>query len=243
MKRFLTENCLFLALLLVAAAAMGAALLLVPQTSLHLWLNSGHTPFGDVFCRYYTLVAEYGIAVAALLLIFFAGAGDTLQLLAAEAGAGLTCQLIKHIVHAPRPVTVFSEAGLLEQLPLVAEVRMRLWNSFPSGHTSTFFVLCFTLCLLWNRHAAAAHKKETYPVTSLQVALQVALFAAALLGGYSRIYLSQHFAADVLAGMLIGSFFAALSDFLFRAIGQRYPRFSAWHIAASIRRTAPHTPA
>jgi membrane-associated phospholipid phosphatase len=32
----------------------------------------------------------------------------------------------------------------------------------------------------------------------------VLLFAAASLGAYSRIYLSQHFAADVFAGIVVG---------------------------------------
>ena len=33
---------------------------------------------------------------------------------------------------------------------------------------------------------------------------QAALFFFAALGGYSRIYLSQHFARDVFAGILVG---------------------------------------
>ena len=35
--------------------------------------------------------------------------------------------------------------------------------------------------------------------------LQVALFVLAALGAYSRIYLSQHFAIDVFAGVLVGT--------------------------------------
>ena len=34
--------------------------------------------------------------------------------------------------------------------------------------------------------------------------MQTALFFLAALGGYSRIYLSQHFARDVFAGILVG---------------------------------------
>jgi hypothetical protein len=33
---------------------------------------------------------------------------------------------------------------------------------------------------------------------------QLSLFVLALLGGYSRIYLSQHFSADVFAGIVVG---------------------------------------
>lgn len=47
--------------------------------------------------------------------------------------------------------------------------------------------------------------KRSYSVSGLTaLAVQLLLFLAATLGAYSRIYLSQHFAMDVFAGLLVG---------------------------------------
>jgi membrane-associated phospholipid phosphatase len=48
-------------------------------------------------------------------------------------------------------------------------------------------------------------------------------FSLAAVGSYSRIYLSQHFALDVLAGMLIGVFSVALVAHIFVAVMRRKP--------------------
>ena len=45
--------------------------------------------------------------------------------------------------------------------------------------------------------------------------MQVGLFFLAALGGYSRIYLSQHFARDVFAGILVGTLITALCYAIF----------------------------
>ena len=86
------------------------------------------------------------------------------------------------------------------QLPLVEGVKMNYWFSFPSGHTTSFFALFFALSIICTYHLTA---KRPYSTLACGL-LQAALWALAALGGYSRIYLSQHFAADVFAGMIVG---------------------------------------
>lgn len=224
MKRFLKENAVFFGLFVPVFTALGIALWQVPQMPLHLWLNSYHTPCLDVLFRYWTLVPEYGIAAVAVLLLFWR-VGDSLQLLAGEALSGLVVQTVKHWVRAPRPYVVFARADALDMLPLTDGVTMRMWNSFPSGHTSAFFLLFFTACLLLNRRLPYAERRK-----GLLYGVQALFFVLALAGAYSRIYLSQHFAADIFAGALVGVTAAALSDYLFRKLEVRYPRFCAWHI-------------
>jgi membrane-associated phospholipid phosphatase len=82
------------------------------------------------------------------------------------------------------------------QLPLVEGVRMNYWLSFPSGHTTSFFALFFAMSIILTT-------KRSYSTFACGL-LQAALWALAALGGYSRIYLSQHFAADVFAGIIVG---------------------------------------
>jgi membrane-associated phospholipid phosphatase len=100
--------------------------------------------------------------------------------------AGLTSQFLKQQVFGPvpRPTTLFGEPT---PLYLVPGVEMHGYYSFPSGHTAIAFALATSLMLLtpWK-------------------SLRAALFFLALIGGYSRVYLSQHFFEDIYAGSFVG---------------------------------------
>lgn len=235
LKTFLKENAVFLGCFLLCWTALGVALLTTDKCALHLWLNQVHTPFLDFFFRYYTLIAEYATYIVAFGLLFYK-AGSAIQLLSAEAVAGGICQIVKHMVHAPRPATVFDIANNPDALPLVEGITMRMHNSFPSGHTSTFFVLFLTLLFVYN--ASRLNKNRTR-----QVICQILLFLCAAAGGYSRIYLSQHFAADVFAGGLIGTAVTCALYPFFSFLQRRYPRFYDWHIGAPKDRKAQGTKA
>ena len=89
-------------------------------------------------------------------------------------------------------------------LPLVEGVTMYHSNSFPSGHASTFFMFCTCLVII----LAYRHSKADKPYcTRVQILFNVSLLmllALAVMGAYSRVYLSQHFLSDVCVGSLIG---------------------------------------
>ena len=77
-------------------------------------------------------------------------------------------------------------------------------NSFPSGHTSTFFVFA-TCCVIILAYRYLRDAKQHEPKSRLMFYTSIlALLALAALGGYSRIYLSQHFLSDVCVGSIIG---------------------------------------
>ena len=80
------------------------------------------------------------------------------------------------------------------QLPIVEGVRMNQWFSFPSGHTTSFFALAFVASILATSRISGW---RSYMI-------QLGLFLLAALGGYSRIYLSQHFTMDVCGGIVVG---------------------------------------
>ena len=205
----LRNNSVFIGLSLVLLAVLGLALLYIPQGELHLLLCDHHTHARDIFFRYYTHVAEWFPYVICVALLLFGRIGDGAFASAAMLLSALSTQLFKHIFNAPRPLSWFDLFMPDTQLPLVEGVKMNYWYSFPSGHTTTFFALFFALSIISGQHLAA--KPSAGKATSRQgelsaavILLQVAFFALAALGGYSRIYLSQHFAADVLAGMAVG---------------------------------------
>lgn len=161
-----------------------------------------HTPARDIFYRYYTTVAEWFPYVICVLLLLFGRVGNGIFASSAMILSALSTQLIKHIVNAPRPVTWFAANCPDIQLPLVDGVRMNLWYSFPSGHTTSFFALALATSILIT--------SSTSPTSHTSLFLQILLFALAALGGYSRIYLSQHFALDVFAGILVGTLITIL---------------------------------
>ena len=198
--KLLRRNAVFIGLSLVLLVALGLALLCVPKGELHLLLCDHHTPARDIFYRYYTQVAEWFPYVLCVAILLFGRVGDGVFASACLALSALTTQIIKHLLNAPRPLTWFAEHMPDVQLPLVDGVSMNYWNSFPSGHTTSFFALFFALCIIVTSRCTSSTR-----FTSLTSALiQLLFFLLAALGGYSRIYLSQHFAADVFGGILVG---------------------------------------
>lgn len=198
MKALVKQNAIFIMLSLTLVVALGLALLYIPKGELHLLLCDRHTPARDILYRYYTHVAEWFPYVVCVSLLLFGRLGDGLFATSAMILSALTTQLFKHIVNAPRPVNWFAGCMPDVQLPLVDGVKMNMWFSFPSGHTTSFFALAFVACILLNNERSPIANKK------LQIALQILLVFLAALGGYSRIYLSQHFALDVFAGVLVG---------------------------------------
>ncbi len=108
--------------------------------------------------------------------------------------------LLKQVVFAgePRPAKYFENK---HELRLVEGVKMNMINSFPSGHTTSAFA-CFGFLAFIVVHNWA----------------KLLCFIAAGIAGYSRIYLSQHFLEDVVAGAALGTSIAILSYFIMMRI-------------------------
>lgn len=207
MKRIFTP---FAVMYILLFAIMATALAVYPKGELHLLLNSYHTPFVDYLLAYFTQLAEWPLCIVAILPLFFWKAGWTYLYVASELTCALIICLIKHCYDMPRPIIFFEHSGV--NLPLVNGVDMCCRRSFPSGHTSTFFVFA-TLAALIIAYCSA-HQENSRKKTQC-IILTVALFLLPLLGGYSRIYLSQHFLCDVLGGSFIGFIIPCFMFWLF----------------------------
>ena len=181
----------FLVPTLVLALVLGIALILIPKGELHLSLCQPHTPILNSIVPFITDLVDWLPYLCVVLLLFYR-AGWATMLASNLLLSTLIVQPIKHIIHAPRPLTWFAENMPDISLPLVEGVRMNHWLSFPSGHTTTFFVLFFTLSIIL---CAENIKGKNI--------LSFICFLCASFGAYTRIYLSQHFALDIFAGILI----------------------------------------
>lgn len=186
----------------VLLCVMVLMLCLYPKAELHLMLNSCHTPLGDTFMRLYSQLAEWPLYVIAALPLVFKRWRLTVWYAASELTAATVVWVLKQLFHAPRPAAYFENIPDAV-LPVVEGVRLHHSNSFPSGHTATFFVF-FTFCALLLAHYYTTHESgRRFSATWRRLAMLLLLVMAAL-GGYSRIYLSQHFLSDVCVGSIIG---------------------------------------
>lgn len=151
-----------------------------------LWLNETHNDILDLFFKIWTYGGDeiiYG-ALAVGLLIWRRKLGFIFLLIGLV--EGLISLAMKQFFFAgtPRPKKYFEGQ---EVLNFVEGVRVREFNSFPSGHTMTAFAIAVFLALM-------IRKKEW----------SVVLLIGAVLVGISRMYLNHHFLIDVIVGSLIG---------------------------------------
>jgi membrane-associated phospholipid phosphatase len=193
------------------------AQLLIPKAQLHLQLCQPHTAFLDTIIPLVTNLVDWLPYVTVVLLLFYR-AGWAIFLASNLLLSTLIVQPIKHIVHAPRPLTWFAENMPDISLPLVEGVSMNHWLSFPSGHTTTFFVLFFTLSIIMC--AENINGKNM---------LSFICFLCATFGAYTRIYLSQHFALDIFAGILI-AVVSTLILYYFLVLKTKNTRFWNWNV-------------
>ncbi len=187
-------------LLLTAILVM---MYIYPKPELHLMLNSFHSGVLDFFFKFYTLMAEWPLYVLAFLPSLWKRNKMTLFFAMCELTGGTILQILKHTICNPRPVSVFEDYPDLV-LPLVQGVDMHHSNSFPSGHASTFFMFCTCSVIVL---AYFFSRKDALKTLRNQILFDVALVALlvlAVMGAYSRVYLSQHFLSDVCVGSIIG---------------------------------------
>ena len=209
MLTFLINNDFFIAISLTLILALALAVVFIPKGDLHLLLCNRHTPVRDIIYRNYTHVAEWLPYIICLAILLFGRVGNAALATSCIACSELFTQIVKHIVCAPRPLTWFAANMPDVQLPLVEGVRVHHWLSFPSGHTTSFFALFFAISIVATKSLAAKranceNDQQRLFSIGMAVLLQIILVLLAALGGYSRIYLSQHFAMDVLGGMTVG---------------------------------------
>lgn len=185
-REIISQQRVFLIIFGVFFVALGVLLMCFDKAELHLMLSSNHNAFFDVFFKHYTGLCQWAPYVVGVLLVLYRYSASLLILLS-QAIEAVMIYVAKQIYHAPRPVKWFAENMPEVQLTLVEGVKAHSQFSFPSGHSAAFFAFFFSLSLLTSNRW-----------------LQALYCCLAILGCYSRIYLSQHFAVDIWAGSLIG---------------------------------------
>lgn len=154
------------------------------KQSFFLQLNNDFGTIADYFFKYYTHLGD-GTIWAILLLLFLKFKKKYVAfLISAFATCTLIVQICKYFIlpYEPRPFAAIQPTSLIHT---VSGVEPYTISTFPSGHTAAAFCFFFIACLF-------IKNKWVIPIG----------FFYAVLVGYSRVYLAQHFPLDVAAGMI-----------------------------------------
>jgi membrane-associated phospholipid phosphatase len=167
----------------------------IPKADGFLIINHLHYRLLDDFFILFTNIGN-GLFVIGLMLVmlFRRKFGWSLQIGAGFIVSGLIVQCFKHLIYSPRPKLFFGPNSIY----CINGITGTGNSSFPSGHTATIFALVTLFSLYFPGRKSG-----------------LLFLAIAVLAGFSRIYLSQHFPIDVLAGSFIG---CLTSLFVYRLI-------------------------
>ena len=159
-------------------------------------VNAFHNNFLDQFFKYITFLGDGRFVFLIALIYLFANKKYGISILISLIINTILIQVLKRVVFSNRFRPSFYFKNLIEDgsWNMIDGVELYEKFSFPSGHTASIFCLCMSICIFM--------KKKYFPLLLVLLAYIV---------GFSRIYLSQHFLIDVLAGGLIGSLIPILT--------------------------------
>ena len=170
-------------------------------------LNRVHEVFHDITwlnyaMKYISMLAAHGeisIACCAILLIFKRTRRCGLAMAVALVVDFVVVNLIlKNAVGRERPRT-HEEPGWAEDYSAQYGIELSRDYCFPSGHTAVTFCAAAVLVIFYRAKAIPA------------------VFVALLIG-FSRIYLCEHYVSDVAAGIIIGSLCGVAGYYIYRAV-------------------------
>jgi membrane-associated phospholipid phosphatase len=154
-------------------------------------VNARYSDWADTIAPYITDIGNgwTTVTLSAIMLLF--SYRKAFLLASTYAITSISAQIIKHIFDAPRPQLYFKDQ--LMRIHFIKGTDQLSLHSFPSGHTVTAFSTAL-LITYWC-------KNKLWGLPLLLIAILV---------GYSRMYLSQHFFEDVTAGSAIGVIFTVI---------------------------------
>lgn len=197
MKELISRNRWFFLPYSVFLLICAVLLLSFSKSELHILLNKVHSPLFDVFFKYATHLGD-GSLIAILGIIFlFVKYRYVFAFLLGSISTAFLVNLFKKVLldEMYRPAKYF-ELFETYKLHLVEGINQHSLQSFPSGHTATSFSIFLMLALI---------AKNRW--------VKLALFFGAFVVAYSRVYLSQHFLVDIVAGSIISILLMVLSFF------------------------------
>lgn len=182
------NNKAFLSIYLLFAISVIILLSINGKQESQLLANQYYHPFFDGFFFYSTKVVEWFSLVVIISILLFKGAKWAINGIIIYGLTAMITFSLKRLLFADamRPTFSNNDFRLISSDFGLTQLTN---NSFPSGHTTAAFTLfCFLTLISSNKNRGFAYG------------------IIAVLIGYSRVYLSQHFFEDILVGATIGTF-------------------------------------
>ena len=168
----------------------GGALIILLQDKLvfHKKINDLGTSFLDIVMRNLTHAGDGLFACLIVLAFLFIRIKTGLLLLLSFISTAVVVQLLKHTLFdsMKRPIVFFQNDPSFRTIEAFT---YHTSNSFPSGHSASIFALCTVIAYQYRQ----------------DLLIQICLVIIAATVAFTRVYLSQHFLQDIVAGSLIGT--------------------------------------
>jgi membrane-associated phospholipid phosphatase len=210
MKQILKENRWFIIPYLIFLVFALILIVTFSKTELHILSNKANSPFFDYFFKYTTNLGDGAMIAVLFTILLFIKYRFAFAFLSGSLATAVIVNFIKKVLlHDVYRPSKYFELFETYQLHFVEGVKLHSLQSFPSGHTATAFNVFLTLAIL--------SKNNT---------LKLLLFIAALLVGYSRVYLSQHFLTDITAGSVFGTLMILIFWLWFERFNKNWLEYS-----------------
>lgn len=187
MIELIKKNKSFLTIYLLFAVSVLFLITYLGKKEAQLAANQFYSPFFDGFFFYSTKIVEWFSIIVIITILIFKGVKYALNGLLIYGITALITLTLKRLifVEAMRPTFNNSDFRLI---PTEFGLTQLTNLSFPSGHTTAAFTLFCYMAMITSK------KKLGFLYGIIAVVV-----------GYSRVYLSQHFFEDILVGATIGT--------------------------------------
>jgi membrane-associated phospholipid phosphatase len=187
LKKIVRENLWFLIPWLLFVIVCSYLCFAYSKIDLHLISNQFVGGWSNYLFLILTSTGDGLIIIFAILVLLFFNTRMAIQLMIIFLISTVIAHIFKDVLMEDmyRPYRVFKDAHI--SLRIVDGIEMHEVSSFPSGHSMTAFSLLAFFAFYIRQH----YIKFFFCVIAIMIA-------------YSRVYLSQHFLMDILAGAIIG---------------------------------------
>lgn len=186
MRKIFSENRVFVIAYLIVLIIALTLKLIYTKEELFLSVNLNHKTIADNFFKLMTHVGDGFMFIAVVILLLFIEYRKSVLAFFIYLISSQIAQFLKRVVFedVPRPKKYFEG---IQDLHFIDGVQVHNMMSFPSGHTTSAFALATFLTII--------SKNKNIGIVYLMLAIVI---------GYSRMYLAQHFYEDVMMGSIIG---------------------------------------
>jgi membrane-associated phospholipid phosphatase len=182
--QIIKENKAFFVPYAIIIGISTIVLAILGNTTLFHFINQHHSKLTDFLFFGFTILGDGTTAFLIIFILMWISMREAITLLVITLLITIIIALLKRFIFAEydRPLMFFGE----QMIRIVPGYMPPKLHTFPSGHSATAF--------------------STYLYVSFLVrqnGLKFSLFLIAFMIAYSRVYLSAHFPADVIAGSLL----------------------------------------